>query len=146
MALERVYSPGVPVLRPSHFTTTWWLLTRGPHKLTPAQFNTVHQGIDQLMIGTHVDVTVPGWKAGTVWTNLPWQVLYDVPAQYDERLAALMLGLMAQYAFIHHPSQWYTGTTTYNGRTVPNCYYFQARGLDEWKRRNDIHIWEDERE
>jgi hypothetical protein len=113
-----------PILRPRH-PTTWHLITNGPHKLTPVEFNNVIAGINQLMIATHDKVTVPGFKAQSNWTGLPWQILYDKAAAKDERLAAWMLGLMAQYAFIHHPAVWYTDRTTYAGHEFPNAYYFQ---------------------
>src|SRR3954449_12356288 len=95
---------------------TWRLIVSGPNKLTPVEFNGVITGIDQLMIATHDKVTVPGFKAGSNWSGLPWDILWSKAAAEDERLAAFMLGLMAQYAFIHHPAHWYTDQTTYQGR------------------------------
>jgi hypothetical protein len=111
-----------PILRPRH-PTTWHLIISGPHKLTPIEFNYVIAGITRDMIGTHDKVTVPGFKAGRIWQGKPWFVLWDKTA--DERLAAWMLGLMAQYAFIHHPTHCYTDKTTYAGHDYPNAYYFQ---------------------
>jgi len=118
------------VIRQPWRPSTWQLIVGGPRQLTPAEFNSVHNGIVTHMIGTHDKVTVPGWKAGTVWTGLPWQVLYDKPAGKDERLAAFMLGLMAQYAFIHHPDHWYCDQTIYAGRDFPNTFYFKAGALN----------------
>jgi hypothetical protein len=111
------------ILHPTHHDT-WWLITAGPRKLTSPEFNAVHNGIVALMIGTHDRVTVPGWKAQKNWTGLPWQVLFDKTANKDDRLAAWMMGSMAQYAFIHHHLTWYTDQTVYVGRDVPNTYYF----------------------
>jgi hypothetical protein len=114
---------GRPVLHPTH-RDTWHLITAGPHKLTPAQFNSVIAGITSQMIATHDKVTVPGWKAQSNWAGLPWGPLYHAAAR-DEKLAAYMLGSMAQYAFIQHPATWYCDQTTYVGRDYPNTYYFQ---------------------
>ena len=108
---------------------TWRLIVSGPRQLTTPEFHHVIGGITVHMINTHDKVTIPGFKAGTVWTGLPWQILYDKPAGQDERLAAFMLGLMAQYAFVHHPDHWYTDQTTYAGRDFPNTYYFQKGAL-----------------
>lgn len=112
-----------PVLHPTH-RDTWWLINSGPHKLTPAQFNSVIAGITRDMIDTHDQVTVPGWKAQSNWAGLPWADLYHT-AGHDTRLAAFMLGSMAQYAFIIHPDTWYCDQTTYRGRDYPNTYYFK---------------------
>jgi len=106
---------------------TWNLIINGKHKLTQLEFNGVITGINTLMIATHDKVTVPGFKAQANWSGLPWLILYTKAANYDERLAAWMLGLMAQYAFIHHPQHWYTDRTTYAGRDFPNAFYFQGR-------------------
>ena len=99
-----------PVLHPTH-RATWDLIINGPHKLTTPQFNHVITGINQLMIGTHDKVTVPGWKAQSNWAGLPWEILYFTAGR-DTRLAAYMLGLMAQYAFSHHPAVWYSDQTS----------------------------------
>ena len=34
-------------------------------------------------------------------------------------------GLMAQYAFSHHPAQWWCDQTTYDGHAYPNTFYWQ---------------------
>jgi len=106
---------------------TWNKIIGGTRKLTPVEFTGVITGIDRLMIATHDKVTVPGFKAQSNWSGLPWDILFWKCANHDERMAAWMLGLMAQYAFIHHPLHWYTDRTTYPGRDFPNAFYFQGR-------------------
>lgn len=117
-----------PITRPTHLET-WNIITNGPRKLTQAQFDFIIDGITRHMIDTHDKVTVPGWKAESNWAGLPWKELYRTAGK-DTRLAAYMLGSMAQYAFIKHPAVWYCGQTVYTGRDIPNTYYFQ-KGSNE---------------
>ena len=126
---------GRSLTNPTHHDTWRLIIHSGnaPRRLTKLEFDLVHIGMVRDIIGTHDEVTVPGFKAGANWTGKPWDILFWKCAGQDERLAAWMFGLMAQYAFIKHPKHWVTGSTTYVGRDFPNAYYF----LDKFKNGGD---------
>ena len=127
--LRRVHNPHQQVIYPPRgpAARTWnqMHIATARHGLTLVQYSNLITDFTNMVIANHKEVTVPGWEAGSVWTGLPWDILYQQPAQKSWDIARLMYGLMAQDAFIQHPDWWWTGSTTYRGRDVPNAYYYK---------------------
>ena len=60
----------------SFHTGTTWAMLNNSRFMTRNEFNGVISGITTLMIGTHHEYTVPGFKAQKSWQNLPWEILW----------------------------------------------------------------------
>jgi len=129
--LRRTHNPLQQVIYPPRgpAARTWFFMHNGRHALTPVQYNTLIADFTTMVIANHKEVTVPGWEAGSNWSALPWDIIWRQPARKNWNRARLMYGLMAQDAFIQHPDWWWTGSTVYAGRDVPNAYYFKDNGV-----------------